>query len=96
VASLATSQLDDGLLLLQRYYVGFIGLDLVFLAGMKWLITIIAVDLIVCALSAWYMMAHIIFLQVFGRDVLPVGKPWILLNGAAHPPKGEVLKPTEA
>jgi succinate-acetate transporter protein len=30
-----------------------------------------------CALSAWYMMAHAIFSQVFGRDVLPVGKPWI-------------------
>lgn len=56
---------------------GFIGLDLVFLAGMKWLLTAVAVDLIVCALSAWYMMAHVIFLQVFGRDMLPVGKPWI-------------------
>jgi hypothetical protein len=33
--------------------------------------------LILCALNAWYMMAHVIFLQVFGRDVLPVGKPWI-------------------
>ncbi len=33
--------------------------------------------LIICALSAWYMMAHVIFLQIFGRDVLPCGKPWI-------------------
>ena len=56
---------------------GFIGLDLVFLAGMKGLLTIPAIDLIVCALSAWYMMAHVIFLQVFGKDVLPVGKPWL-------------------
>ena len=31
----------------------------------------------VCALAAWYMMAHVIFLQVFGKDILPVGKPWI-------------------
>jgi uncharacterized protein len=61
---------------------GFIGLDLVFLADMKWLMTAVAVDLIVCALSAWYMMAHIIFLQVFGRDMLPVGKPWITLKPA--------------
>ncbi len=57
--------------------VGFIGLDLVFLAGMKDLMTITAIDLILCALLAWYMMAHVIFLQVFGRDVLPVGKPLI-------------------
>jgi len=56
---------------------GFIGLDLVFLAGMKSILTITAIDLVVCALSAWYMMAHVIFMQVFGRDVLPVGKPWI-------------------
>ena len=34
--------------------------------------------LIGCALSAWYMMAHTIFLQVFGWDVLPLGKPWHL------------------
>lgn len=56
---------------------GFIGLDLVFLAGMKSILTITAIDLILCALSAWYMMAHVIFLQVFGKDVLPVGKPWL-------------------
>ena len=54
---------------------GFIGLDLVFLAGMKSILTITAIDLVICALSAWYMMAHVIFMQVFGRDVLPVGKP---------------------
>jgi hypothetical protein len=54
---------------------GFIGLDLVFLADMKSLLTITALDLVVCALLAWYMMAHVIFLQVFGKNVLPVGKP---------------------
>ncbi|MEE4358553.1 MAG: acetate uptake transporter [Desulfococcaceae bacterium] len=57
--------------------IGFIGLDLVFLAGMKSILTITAIDLIVCALSAWYMMAHVIFLQVSGKDILPVGKPWV-------------------
>ncbi|GBC59093.1 hypothetical protein DENIS_0023 [Desulfonema ishimotonii] len=57
--------------------IGFIGLDLVFLAGMKSILKITALDLIICALSAWYMMAHVIFMQVFGRDVLPVGKPWL-------------------
>ncbi len=56
---------------------GFIGLDLVFLAGMKNLLTITAWDLVLCALLAWYMMAHAIFLQVFGRNVLPVGGPLV-------------------
>ncbi|CCG09739.1 acetate uptake transporter [Pararhodospirillum photometricum] len=35
------------------------------------------VDLSLCALLAWYMMAHIIFLDLFGRDILPVGKPLV-------------------
>ncbi len=56
---------------------GFIGLDLVFLAGMKNLLTITAWDLVICALLAWYMMAHVIFLQVYGRNVLPVGGPLV-------------------
>ncbi|MGC8490940.1 MAG: acetate uptake transporter [Syntrophobacteraceae bacterium] len=56
---------------------GFTGLDLVFLLGMKQVLTITAIDLIVCALLAWYMMAHVIFLQVFGRNVLPVGSPLV-------------------
>lgn len=34
-------------------------------------------ELMACALNAWYVMAHVIFASVFGRDVLPVGKPWI-------------------
>ena len=55
---------------------GFIGLDLVFLAGMKQVLTLTAIILIVCACLAWYMMAHAIFMQTYGRDVLPVGKPW--------------------
>ncbi|HVJ06161.1 MAG TPA: acetate uptake transporter [Candidatus Saccharimonadales bacterium] len=56
---------------------GFIGLDLVFLRGMKSVLTITAIDLIVCALLALYMMGHVVFLQVFGRDILPVGKPLV-------------------
>ena len=56
---------------------GFIGLDLEVLAGMKSIKPLVSFDLILCALGAYYMMAHVIFLQVFGRDVLPVGKPWV-------------------
>ena len=33
--------------------------------------------LIFGALNAWYMMAHVIFLGILGRDVLPLGQPWL-------------------
>ncbi len=56
---------------------GFIGLDLQILCGMSGLKTITALVLIACALGAFYMMAHVIFAQVFGRNILPVGKPWV-------------------
>lgn len=57
--------------------IGFIGLDLEILAGMKSIKMFVTIDLILCALGAYYMMAHVIFAQVFGRDVLPVGKAWV-------------------
>ncbi len=34
-------------------------------------------DLILCALCAWYMMSHIILKSLSGRDILPVGKPFM-------------------
>jgi succinate-acetate transporter protein len=34
-------------------------------------------ELMACALMAWYVMAHLIFLDLFGRDVLPVGPAWL-------------------
>lgn len=62
---------------------GFIFLDFHFFAAASksasaaiWQ-TIAAVDLIICALSAWYVMAHNIFADLWGRDILPVGKAWI-------------------
>ena len=57
--------------------IGFIGLDMVFLFGMKQILAITAIDLAICALLAWYMMAHVIFLQLFGRNILPVGGPLV-------------------
>ncbi len=56
---------------------GFIGLDLVFLAGMKELLTVTAIDLIVCAFAAWYMMAAVILQTLAGRPILPLGNPII-------------------
>lgn len=40
-------------------------------------------ELMACALMAWYVMAHIIYADVFGRDVLPVGRAWL---GNDEPP----------
>lgn len=60
--------------------IGFILLDLVHF-GFPGLLHAAAYVLILCALSAWYMMAHAIFAQVFGMDILPVGRPWIEPNG---------------
>jgi hypothetical protein len=62
---------------------GFIGLDL-----SKWgfpeILPFAAWDLILCALSAWYMMFHLIYLDVFNRDLLPVGAPLMVLKPSAH------------
>lgn len=56
--------------------IGFILLDLAHF-GYPELTKVAGFERMACALSAWYMVAHAIFAQVFGRDVLPVGKPWI-------------------
>lgn len=57
-------------------FIGFVGLDLANW-GHPELKALASWDLIVCALMAWYMMFHIIFASLFGRDILPVGKPFI-------------------
>ncbi len=56
--------------------VGFILLDLAHF-GLPSLKKVAGYELMVCALLAWYTMAHIILGDVFGKDVLPAGKPWI-------------------
>ncbi len=56
--------------------VGFILLDIAHF-GYPEFTKIAGYELILCALAAWYMMASIIFSQVFGRQVLPMGKAWI-------------------
>jgi hypothetical protein len=65
--------------------IGFILLDLAHF-GYPSLTKVAGYELMLCAASAWYMMAHVIFLQVFGKDILPVGKPWI--SGDAEDIKG--------
>ena len=55
---------------------GFILLDLAHF-GYPAMGKVGAFVLIFSALNAWYIMAHIIFLDIFGRDVLPVGEPWL-------------------
>ncbi len=56
--------------------IGFILLVLAHF-GMPELTRVAGYELMACALSAWYIMAHLIYKDVFGRDVLPVGKPLI-------------------
>ncbi len=55
---------------------GFILLDLAHF-GWPFLTKIAGYVLMACAAMAWYVMAHLIYNDVFGRNVLPVGKPWI-------------------
>ena len=38
---------------------------------------IAAVVLIFCAFGAWYMMIGIVLKDVYGREILPMGKPWV-------------------
>jgi len=54
---------------------GFIGLDISHLGGPAVFTKIAAWDLIICALSAWYLMAHVVLGSVGIK--LPVGKAWI-------------------
>jgi hypothetical protein len=56
--------------------IGFILLDLAHF-GYPDLTAVAGYVLMACAAMAWYIMAHLIFADVFGRDVLPVGKPWL-------------------
>lgn len=56
--------------------IGFILLDLAHF-GYPFLTKIAGYELIVTALLAWYVMAHIIYSELFGKDILPVGKSWI-------------------
>lgn len=56
--------------------IGFILLDLAHF-GYPWLTVWAGYELMVCAAGAWYVMAHIIYESVFGRSILPVGRPWL-------------------
>jgi succinate-acetate transporter protein len=57
-------------------FIGFILLDIGHLApGMEVFNKIAAVELIFCALCAWYLMAHVIFAPL--KINLPAGKAWL-------------------
>ncbi len=57
--------------------IGFVLLDLEHFGFGESLAWWAGVDLVLCAFGAWYMMAHVIYLDLFGRDILPVGKPLV-------------------
>lgn len=56
--------------------IGFILLDLAHF-GFPFLTEVAGYELIITALLAWYVMAHIIFLDLTGKNLVPAGKPWI-------------------
>ncbi|NOX16402.1 MAG: hypothetical protein GXP61_10365 [Epsilonproteobacteria bacterium] len=56
-------------------FIGFIGLVVKELAGNEFIGTLAAWDLMLCAFTAWYLMAHVILADV-GIN-LPVGKAWL-------------------
>jgi len=56
--------------------IGFVLLDLAHF-GFPALSKVAGYELMFCALAAWYMMVRIILNEVFGREILPAGKPWI-------------------
>lgn len=55
--------------------IGFVLLDVEKFTGNEHLAVWAGAVLTLCALGAWYMMAAIIYRDLFGRDILPVGKP---------------------
>ncbi|MFM2484894.1 acetate uptake transporter [Celerinatantimonas yamalensis] len=56
-------------------FLGFFGLVIKELAGSQFIGTLAAWDLIICALTAWYLMAHAVLAD--SGISLPVGKPWL-------------------
>lgn len=57
----------------------FLGFMLLTIAhfGYPYMTKVAAIDLIFCAGCAWYMMMSIILKDVYNKDVLPMGKPWV-------------------
>ncbi len=55
---------------------GFIFLDIAHLVGATELFTLLAaIDLIICALTAWYIMASVALVPL--KMNIPLGKPWV-------------------
>ncbi|MBK8752138.1 MAG: acetate uptake transporter [Candidatus Competibacteraceae bacterium] len=56
--------------------IGFILLDLAHF-GYPNLTVVAGYELMISALAAWYMMARVILNEIYGRELLPAGKPWV-------------------
>ena len=70
--------------------IGFVLLDLGHF-GFPILNTVAAYVLIACGLAAWYMMARIILNDVYGRELLPAGSPWVSGKAKVSAPETDGL-----
>lgn len=70
--------------------IGFILLDLAHF-GFPAFTRIAGFELMACAVAAWYMMASAIYTQIFGREVLPMGKPWIGNKAEQEAPQAKTV-----
>jgi len=62
--------------------IGLILLDISHFANVAVLNIVAGYILIACAISAWYVMTHIIYFEAYKRDVFPVGAaPWDAMCG---------------
>ena len=64
--------------------IGFVLLDLGHF-GFPALNVVAAYVLIGCAFSAWYMMARILLNEIYGRELLPAGRPWVGSSVSSKP-----------
>ena len=64
-------------LLFLTLLLGFIFLDISHLGGpaMSFFTIVAAVDLVICALVAWYIMAHVVLTPLNVK--VPLGRPWV-------------------
>uniref|UniRef100_A0A5S6R4L6 GPR1/FUN34/yaaH family protein n=1 Tax=Trichuris muris TaxID=70415 RepID=A0A5S6R4L6_TRIMR len=75
-------------------FIGFVFGDIAHFVDFKPLDVISCLCFIVGGLLSWYIMAHVIFLDIFKKDILPVGAPPLttLMNRRHANPAGQSMR----